>query len=337
MLYVGIDLHKKTIACCVVDQRRTVVQRKTLLCAEPNQIVSFFRHWQPFQAVVEATASYEWLWRLLEPLADRLVLAHPKKLRIIAESRRKSDAIDAQVLAEFLARDEVPESYRPTPRQRQHRVLVRHRCYVRRRAASTKVKIRRVLADYNADRPDLFRAEGLKYLAEVKLAPADRFVIDQLCSQGEHYLKQLSAVEVRLKEFAKEAPAAEREARAALASIPGVGPVTIDVVLSEVADVRRFRSVKDVVAYAGLAPGFRESAGKRHDLTITKEGSRLLRWALVEAAWRLVRLTPRWRTQFERLSQRRGKRKAIVAIARRLLTMMTAVWRSGVCYRPAAA
>jgi transposase len=67
-----------------------------------------------------------------------------------------------------------------------------------------------------------------------------------------------------------------------LDSIPCVGTVTIDVLLSELGDVRRFRSQKRVVAYAGLAPGVRESAGKRKDLHISKEGSRLLRWALVE-------------------------------------------------------
>lgn len=336
MLYVGIDLHKKTIVCCVVDQRRTVLRRRTLACAEPETIVDFFRGLKMFQAVVEATASYEWLWRLLEPLADRLVLAHPKKLRVIAESRRKSDKIDAQVLAEFLARDEVPESYRPSPRQRQYRVLVRHRCYVRRRAAAAKVKIRRVLADYNADRRDLFSAEGLDYLATVAVAPADRFVLDQLRAEWEHRLTQLRAVERWLREFAREASAAEAEARAAVASIPGVGTVTVDVVLSEIADIRRFRSAKDVIAYAGLAPGFRESAGKRRDLAISKEGSRLLRWALVEAAWRLVRLTRRWAAVFEALSQRRGRRKAIVAVARRLLTVIVAVWRGGIRYRPAA-
>jgi transposase len=336
MVYVGIDLHKKTIAVCVMDQQRRVTARRNLACAEPAKIVSFFRGLGEFQAVVEATASYEWLWRLLEPLADRLVLAHPKKLRVIAESRRKSDKIDAQVLAEFLARDELPESYRPTPRQRQHRVLVRHRCYLRRRAAAAKIKIRRILDDYNADRRGLFTEEGLEYLASVTVAPADRFVIDQLLAEWMHRMKQLTAIEQRLKEFAKEASASEAEARAALGSIPGVGPVTVDVVLSEVADIRRFRSEKDVIAYAGLAPGFRESAGKRHALAITKEGSRLLRWALIEAAWRLVRLTRRWGAVFAKLSQRCGRRKAIVAIARRLLTVMVAVWRSGVRYRPAA-
>src|SRR5262249_52793720 len=240
------------------------------------------------------------------------------------------------VIAESPARAEIPEAYRPTPRQRQHRTLVRHRCYLRRRAGAAKVKIRRILADSNADRTGLFSSsEGLQHLTRVKVPIADRLVIEQLLEEWHHHVRQVGIMEQRLREFAKEGPAAERESRAALASIPGVGPVTVDVVLSEVADIRRFRSAKDVVAYAGLAPGFRESAGKRRALAITKEGSRLLRWALVAAAWRLVRLTPRWRLIFEQLSQRCGKRKAIVAIARRLLTLMTAVWRSGMRYRPA--
>src|SRR5262249_36862475 len=109
MLYVGIDLHKKTITLCVVNQQRQVIGRRRLLCVEPAKIRQYFAQLGPFVAVVEATASYEWLWQLLEPLAQRLVLAHPKKLRIIAESTRKSDQLDAQVLAEFLALDMIPE------------------------------------------------------------------------------------------------------------------------------------------------------------------------------------------------------------------------------------
>src|SRR5262249_48238196 len=212
MVYVGIDLHKKTIVLCVVDQLRKVLARKTLSCAAPREIVRFFRGLGDFEAVVEGTASYEWLWLLLEPLARRLVLAHPKKLRVIAESRRKSDHIDAQVLAEFLARDEIPEAYRPTPRQRQHRTLVRHRCYLRRRAGAAKVKIRRILADSNADRTGLFSSsEGLQHLTRVKVPIADRLVIEQLLEEWHHHVRQVGIMEQRLREFAKEGPAAERE------------------------------------------------------------------------------------------------------------------------------
>jgi len=115
MNYVGIDLHKKTISICVVDQGRNVLNRQRLYCSEPGTIRQFFAGLGPFRAVAEATASYQWLFKLLEPLADRMVLAHPKKLRIIAESTRKSDKVDAQILAEFLALDMIPEAHRPTP------------------------------------------------------------------------------------------------------------------------------------------------------------------------------------------------------------------------------
>lgn len=336
MFYVGIDLHKKIIMLCVVNQAREVLLNKRLLCADTAGIRAFFEALGPFQAVVEATASYEWLWGLLEPLADRLVLAHPKKLRIIAESTRKSDRLDAKVLAEFLALDMIPQAHRPTPRQRQHRSLVRQREFVRRSITAVKNKMRRILSDYNADRAELFTAEGQAYVEQVALSAADRFVLGQLREHWQHLEKQLDAADKALRGFAKQAPAAEAEARAVLASIPEVGAVTVDVVISELGDVRRFRSAKQVTAYGGLAPGRRESAGKSRDLGITKEGSRRLRWALVEAAWRIVRRSRRWQTVFDQLRQRRGKKKAIVAVARRLLGVMVALLRTGQKYRHAA-
>lgn len=333
MLYVGIDLHKKTITLCVVNQQRQIICRKRLYCAEPANIRAFFSTLGPFVAVVEATASYEWLWQLLEPLAERLVLAHPKKLRIIAESTRKSDKLDAQVLAEFVALDMIPEAYRPTPRQRQHRVLVRQRFHLRKRTTSVKNKIRRVLANYNCDRRELFRSEGLEYLAELRLPAEDRFVVDQLLAEWQHHEQQLLAVDKQLRQFARKAPVKEAEARAVLESIPDVGPVTVDIVVSELGNVDRFRSSKRAVSFAGLAPGKRESAGKKKELGISKEGSRLLRWALVEAAWRLVRNSLRWGGIYQALQKRRGRKKAIVAIARRLLGVMVAMLRSGQRYR----
>ncbi len=73
---------------------------------------------------------------MIEPLSERVVLAHPKKMRVIAESTRKSDKLDAQLPAEFLALDMIPEAYRPSKRQRAHRVLVRQRSYLSRRLMS---------------------------------------------------------------------------------------------------------------------------------------------------------------------------------------------------------
>src|SRR5262245_19504108 len=173
MKYAGIDLHKKSITVCVVDAGRAKLATRQFACSEVERVLAFFRGLGPFQAVVEATASYEWLLALIEPLAQRVVLAHPGKLRVIAESTCKSDKVDARVLAEFLALGMIPQAYRPTPRQREHRALVRHRQFLQRGRTQLRNKVRRVLSDYNADRRDLFTPEGLKHLTAAPLSPSD--------------------------------------------------------------------------------------------------------------------------------------------------------------------
>ena len=335
MNFVGIDLHKKTISLCVVSQEREILNERRFYCDDTESIVAFFEGLRPFQAVVEATASYEWLVGTLDPLAERVILAHPKKMRIIAESTRKSDKLDAEILAKFLALDMIPEAYRPSKRERAHRILVRHRHYLSRRLTSVRNKIRRIVSNYNADRKDLFTEAGLVYLSKTSVVEADRFVLDQLIAEWHAYTKQLDEADKRLAAFAQQAPVKEAEARALLDTIPCVGPVTIDVVVSELGDIRRFRSQKKVCAYAGLVPGQRESAGRIRELSITKEGSRLMRWVLVQAAWRLVNKTARWRRIFEELMKRRGKKKAIVAVARRLLCVMASMLQSGRRYQSA--
>ena len=332
MNYVGIDLHKKTISLCVVTKDRKVLGRQKFKCRDTQAIVTYFQSLIDFQFVVEATAGYFWLVGLLEPLADRVVLAHPKKLRVIAETARKTDKLDAQVLAEFLALDLIPEAYRPSPRERAYRRLVRHRQHVQGRITSIKNKIRRVLADYNADREKLFTRVGLAYLKQVRVGDADRFILDQLRDDLIHFQTQLKAVEKELEAFRERACQREHEARMVINTIPQVGPVTSDAILSELGDVRRFRNAKQVCAYAGLAPGVRESAGKRKDQAITKDGSSLLRWVLVEAAWRLKNTHARWKRIYEQLHKRCGKKKAIVAVARKLLCVIFAMLRDGTCY-----
>jgi transposase len=331
--FVGIDLHKKTIVLCVMNQDRKVLHRRTFACGDVEAIVAFFKELGTFQMVVEATASYEWLVERLEPLAQRVVLANPKKLRVIAESTKKTDKLDAQVLAEFLARDMIPEAHRPTPRVREHRTLVRHRQDLKQCATALKNKMRRIVGNYNADRKDLFSAKGwADALKGVTVSVSDRFVLDQLDAARTFLESQLHDLAVRLKAFAAAAPAREAEARAKLATIRGVGPVTIDVVVSELGDVSRFKSSKAVTAYAGLAPQVRQSAGKGKNLGISKEGSPLLRWALVEASWRVIRQGAAWERIYGRIKKRAGGKKAIVAVARRLLCVMYAMIRDGTNY-----
>jgi transposase len=334
--FIGADLHKKTIVICVVDKDRRVIETRRFFCAEGRRIRDWFAAQESFELVVEATAAYEWFVQLVEPYAERVVLAHPGKLRVIAQSTRKSDKLDARTLAEFLALGMIPPAYRPTPRQREHRRLVRHRHFLRRRITSIKNRVRNLLADYNADRPDLFTQTGLEHMCQLTLLAADRFVLESMLKELSLYYEQIHAIEKQLRELAKTAPPAEAAARQSLATIPGLGPVTIEVFLSEIADLRRFSSQKKVVAYAGLAPGQRESAGRRRELGITHAGSGMLRWVLNQASWQLVQRSSHWRRIFEAIAKRRGKKKAITAISRRLLCVMTSIVNSGRPYQTVA-
>jgi transposase len=321
MRFIGVDLHKKTITIAVVDAQRKLLSRKRFSNLMSDRIVQFLKDQGPFELTVEATASYEWFVQLVEPLASRIVLAHPGKLRVIAESTRKSDKLDATVLAEMLALDQIPASYRPTPRQRAHRQLVRQREFWQRRITSVRNKMRRILSNYNLDREDLFTVEGQAWLPTAAVSEIDRFCLAQLSSLWSDLVKRLKETDQKLREFAKEGSDQEQIDRSILRSIPGVGVVTSEVILAELADPHRFSSLKKVVAYAGLAPGQRESAGKRKNLHIEKTGSPLLRWVLVQAAWQLVMRSPKWRTIYENLKRRTGAKKAITAVTRRLLTI----------------
>ena len=138
---------------------------------------------------------------------------HLPSSRFIAESTRKSDKLDAQVLAEFLALDMIPEACRRSRRQRAHRILVRRRSYVSRRLTSVRNKIRRILSNYNADREDLFTEAGLAYLNKTAVIEADRSSLDQLLREWRTYKEQLTEVDKRLNAFAGKAPVEEAEAR----------------------------------------------------------------------------------------------------------------------------
>lgn len=178
MRFVGVDLHKQTITVVVVDAARKLLVRKRFSNLMSDQIVAFLKSLGEFQLTVEATASYEWFVQLVEPLAQRIVLAHPGKLRVIAVRTRKSDKLDAKVLAEMLALDQIPASYRPTPRQRDHRKLV-----WQRKITGVRNKLRRILSNDNLDRRDLFTKAGQEWLKTAAVSDIDRFCLDQLVEE----------------------------------------------------------------------------------------------------------------------------------------------------------
>ena len=159
-------------------------------------------------------------------------------------------------------------------------------------------------------------------------------MIKQLWSEWQDHQSRILALTKKIKAFIVKAPNREKETRAILKTAPGVGFVTAEVIVSEVGDVSRFRNAKAICAYAGLVPTVRQTGGKKSkDLRITKEGSGLLRWALVESAWRLVKTSPKWSAFFSQLRKRSGSKRAIVAVARKLLCVLYAMLKTSTPYK----
>ena len=134
MNFIGVDLHKKSITICVMDEKRKVLARKTLACTQTDEIVEFFRQFRPFKVVVvvvEATASYLWFVELVEPLAEKVVLANPKKLRVIAESTGKNDELTPDFRYRALVRARSPRNISRSP-SGGNPVSVHHSCPKRR-------------------------------------------------------------------------------------------------------------------------------------------------------------------------------------------------------------
>ena len=258
-------------------------------------------------------------------------------MRVIAESTRKTDKIDARILADFLAHDMIPEAWRPTDRVRQHRSLVRRRRKLSSRVTSIRNTIRAILTRYNLDRKDLFTLPGRKAALKLNLLPAEIFIVEDLFEDLKAAEDRLKKIEIFLLSFALQAPQAEKEARAVLATFPQMGPITADTILAELGDWQRFRNTKSVIAFAGLDPGVRESDEKRKNLKLSKEGSPLLRWIMIQLAQRLKTRSPRWKNIYARLEANAGKKKATCALARRLLVVIYAMLRDMKAYQLLAA
>jgi transposase len=133
MYYIGIDLHKQDLVMAVEDEHGPVARPRRLDCRDTGAILFAMKRWRPFRAVVEASASYRWLYDLLAPSGD-VVLAHPLRLRAIATARAKTDRLDSALLARLLRANLIPASYVPPARYQTLRDLTGSRGNIQRDA-----------------------------------------------------------------------------------------------------------------------------------------------------------------------------------------------------------
>lgn len=314
MHYVGIDLHKRDMVVTVADDDGAVGEPKRMSCRDEVRIVEYFRGLRPFEAVIEASSSYRWLYDLVSPMG-RVVLAHPLKLRAIVAGRAKTDKLDSAMLAKLLRLGMIPESYVPPRRFQALRELVRTRARLSGAATTAKNRLHAILAGANAHSPHktLFSKAGRRWIAGLELGFVRNIERDELLTRLRHYDEELGRLDSLMGPMMEEFPEVT-----ALTGLHGVGLYTALLIVAEIGEVERFPDARRVGAYAGLTARVSQSGGRNYHGHITRQGSRWLRWALVQAAMKLVRSDPKLRNFYTRIRKRSGRHVARVAAARKL-------------------
>lgn len=318
---VGVDLHKDTLTAAVLNRQSGEVSFIKLACKCRQQILDFFSQLpRPHVVAIETVGFYRWLWDLLEPACDKLVLADATQCRALAGRRLKTDREDASNVAELLAAGRCPLAWAPDSLVAELRSRTRQRNRLSRWHAKVLHVVKSVLNSVNFPGPSRADAAALHRWLEAshaKLADHHRVVVEDAVDQLVMIERQMERAERQIVRLVQE----DRFKRTfeVLDSIPGVGLVGAATILAEIGDFKRFPDRRSIACYAGLTPRVFNSADTVRHGRISKAGPRELRWILQQAAWTIIRDDPHTRGVFTRISKRAGKKKAAVAIARRML------------------
>jgi transposase len=321
--YLAIDIHKHYVMSGGQNPRQEWTLR-------PRRIQMYrFRDWaeknlRPDDAVVIETTSGVWdIYDIVAPLVGRTVVAHARKVRQIAEARVKTDKEDIKRLIKLLIADIVPEVWIPPMHVRELRSLISFRWRLNKQLTMSKNRLQSVMQRYNLHPPEggLLADKNRWWWEEQELPDLTWFEVEQDLEIVKSLEEQKEAIDRKLAELSNTEPWASDMVY--LMQVPGMGLIFSMVVLSAIGDITRFSHPKKLVSYAGLAPGVHISGERYQGKSITKEGRKELRWAMVEAAWVAVRFDPYWKRQFKRLEKRMHRNQAAVAVARR---MLTSIW-----------
>jgi transposase len=265
-------------------------------------------------------ACYRWYWAAdtLAELGAAVHLAHPLGVKMFAYRRVKNEERDAADLADLLWMGRLPEAWIAPPATRELRGWVRHRAKLVELRSNLKCQVHGILAGAGVQVPmsDLFGPSGQQLLFTARVATESRSRIDSL-------QRLITALDFEVDLFAKLVAGWLREHSGyqAIQLIPGVGSILAAVFTAEIGDITRFRQPEQLASWAGLTPKHHESDTTVHRGRITKQGSRLMRWAAIEAVQRLPGRTRIGQVR-DRVAARRGHNIGVVAAARELTELV---------------
>lgn len=316
--YVGIDYHKKYSHVTAINPEGEVILSRRI-DNDAELFREFFSSLEgKSQTVIEASRTWGVMYDLLESLdeVESVTLAHPLKVRAIAEAKIKTDKIDAETLAQLLRANLIPAAHIPSKETRTIKEMIRQRVFLVRMRTRLKNRLHVLLDRLHIPLPavsDLFGQRGLRYLRDLHLEGVDQEILKEDLDLLEVFNRLVHEAEKQIGCLMSGDERAQR-----LQSIPGLGPILAAVVAVEIDKVERFSSPSKLASYTGLVPSTYASGGKTWHGRLLPWCNKWLRWAFVEAAWVSIRNSAYCRSYYERIKKRKGAHTAAVALARRL-------------------
>jgi transposase len=327
---IGIDVHKNhyTVTCLVSG---AVVQRVTMP-AEPKKLIRFIGErfeGADVRTCYEAGFSGFVLHRELEKEGIKNIVVNAGSIEVAARDRVKTDRRDSLKIAQQLECGRLKGIRIPSLQEESERLLHRTREQLIRKRTRIVNQMRMRLYQFGMSLPKSISDKGLeKFFTETALNKELRISLQVLFTLW----RTVNSEVKRIEEYQAEQAKKDRK-EMTYRSIPGYGFQTVRVVSTELGDMKQFSNERALFSFIGLTPSERSSGETERKGHISRQGSARLRCVLVEAAWNAVRCDKYWNSVYKRLAMRLGGKRAIVAIARRLIGLARALIRNNEVYQ----
>ncbi len=317
--FVGVDLHKDSATFHILsDEGDSVATGQFSVTPEfINQFAA--EHLRPNDHLAVESTTNAWAFvRLVRPYVARIVVSNPLKTKAIAEANVKTDKVDALVLAQLLRCDFLPSVWQPPPATEHNRALAARRTALVGQRTALRNRIHSVLAQrlIAPHSAGLFSGKGLPWLKEVDLDPLARALIDSDLRMLDAIEKESYVIDHMIVQESYDDPDIQL-----LMTMPGCDYTVAHALKATLADINRFPTPDQAASYLGLVPGVRQSGGKCYLGSITKAGASQVRWLLIQAAQSVGRHPGPLGAFFNRLARRKNRNVAVVATARKLVTI----------------
>jgi len=335
-LTIGVDLGDRSSAYCILNEAGEIVLEHKL-ATTPEAMKQVFGSMPRCRIAMETGTHSPWVSRLLTALGHEVIVGHAQKVRLITKSRRKDDRLDARTLARLARID--PELLSPVKHRSAQAQL--HLAEIRARATlvsarTALINAARGLAKSYGERLQRCHTQQVRRETANGLSAGLREALEPLLQEVESLSERIQEYDRRIVKLTKE----RYPETALLKQVKGVGDLIAATYVLTMEDPHRFRKSRDAGCFVGLQPGRRNSGESEPQLHISKEGDEYLRTLLVQGAHYI--LGPfgedsdlrRWGMNLAARGGKTGKKRAVVAVARKLAVLLHRLWVSGEVYEP---